>query len=109
MALKIKFSHDYTKLPEGWENTKATLIGLSPKTTLYWLQTNMPKFLDYDTTYRGEDGKYELNEDNDLFILSFLHETGTPFTTIRRYVESKYQYYQDNFMEEFTMTKTQKT
>ncbi len=94
--LKLKFSSDYYKLPKGWVGTKAILIAAVYCNNIEKLKHSLPKFITYDTVYRGREGSYELNFKEGL-VLVFIHiETGKPFTTIRRYTPKKKEYYDDH-------------
>lgn len=102
---KIKFSHDYDKLPVGWRNTSAVLVAVY-RVTMGWLQ-QMPAFLKYDTSYQG--GAYQLSEDpeKEWLLLIFIHiETGRPFTTIRSHDPQKEDYYVGSIGETFIMEYT---
>jgi len=102
--LVIKFSHDYQKLPPVWEGTQAILLGVCcfPMKNL---RNRLPQLIRYDTTFRGEDGAYPLDFEDGI-ILTFFHiNTGTLFTTIRRYTPNKYDYYEGCLSETFTLVK----
>jgi len=101
----IKFSHDYEKLPEGWENTEAILLAVVPQSISY-LKGAVPKFLDYDTKFRGKQGSYPLTFENAL-VLFFVHiNSGKPFTTIRRDYPRKADYYKNSVGDWFTLVPT---
>jgi hypothetical protein len=100
----IKFSHDYQKLPEKWEGTKAMLMALTCG-NIEELEKELPGFLKYDTTFRGEEGRYPLDF-KDAIILFFVHESGKPFTTIRREYPSKYNYYFESCGDWFELVST---
>jgi len=103
--MKIKFSEDYEKLPLDWEGTQAVLIGVSP-VKLSLMKMAIPKFLDYDTKFRGKSGRYDLNFD-DALILTFIHiNTGKPFTTIRRNYERKMNYYINSIGKIFELARS---
>jgi len=89
----IKFSNDYYKLPENWQNTTAVLIGVSLCKDIQKLKKDFPNFISYDATIRDEDPwkqeQYPLDFKEGI-ILIFVHtETGVPFTTIRRATPEK--------------------
>ena len=80
---QIKFSHDYPKL-HGQRSAELLSVCIRDRGTL------TDKFVDYDTTYDG--GKYPLPP-NKYLVLVFLGNELIPFTTVRRYTEEKYNYY----------------
>ena len=97
---KIKFSHDYQKLPLNCNGSSARLIGVV-RVKLYELSNS---FLVYDTEFRGETGFYDLGSSfKDGIILTFLPNIGKPFTTVRRYTPNKMMYYQNKLGEHFTI------
>lgn len=102
---KIKFSHDYVKLPEEWDDTEALLLCMTDELKED-LEKKCPAFLKYDTHFRGEVGHYPLPEGR-LIILFFVHlPTGHLFQTIRRYSEEKYEYYDRLVGDVFIMERT---
>jgi hypothetical protein len=102
---EIKFSADYEKLPVNWEGTEAVLIGVK-NTTLPFLKNKMPKFLEYDTKYRGHEGNYIIDFD-EVLILTFIHiNSGMPFTTLRRKTKEKMNYYIGLVSETFKLVRT---
>ena len=103
---QIKFSHDYEKLPLNWEGSQATLLEIKSYTIAYLMKI-CPKFLEYDTKIRGKDEHYKFTFD-DALILFFVHnDTGLPFTTIRRFYGTKFDYYMDQRGHPFLMIKTE--
>lgn len=92
---KIKFSSDYHKLPFNSNGTQAKLIGISTANVKY-LKQALPQFINYDTRKRCKGTEhYDLNFEV-CIVLTFIHiNSGLPFTTIRRYTDSKYKYYKD--------------
>lgn len=101
---KLKFSHDYDKLPLQWKKTKAVLIGVF-RVTMGWLQ-QMPAFLRYDTKIRRKEEFYHLDNlsSGEWLILSFIHiDSGKPFTTIRRAYPAKEAYYMSSLGETFIL------
>ena len=88
----IKFSHDYTKLPAGWIGTKARLIEANPS-SMERLKKTCPDFLEYDTEYRDQPGKYPLTFTTGIILLFYHIPTKTIFTTLRPFNISKYSYY----------------
>lgn len=99
---KIKFSHDYMKLPEKWDDTEAVLLKVVETNTKH-----LPKsFLEWDTRFRGEEGHYNLPE-GPVILLFFSHvPTGQVFTTIRRFTEQKLDYYDRCEDDTFIMMRT---
>lgn len=103
---EIRFSEDYEKLPEDWDGTQARLIGLI-ETDSRQLNYGAPKFVEYDTKYRGKSGFYELPDDVPVLILTFIHyRTGRPFTTIRKNTEENFNYYNQRFGGRFILKKS---
>jgi len=98
---KIKFSDDYEKLPKIWQNTKATLLSIVAPIDIEELKNTLPAFITYDTKYRLTDGVYDLNFKTGIILILIHHNTGIPFTTIRRYTTQKYRYYHDQIGETF--------
>ena len=105
----IQFSHNYSKLPFHWENTKALLLAVGR----HKLKDLPGKFLDYDTHYiyiiedETEDGYYSLDKLKDVLVLCLAHEDGTLFSTIRRWTPDKSEYYHKAVGEWFRLLKTQ--
>ncbi len=104
IELTIKFSEDYEKLPENWEGTYAMLAGILC-VNINWLKEDNPKFIEYDTTFRGKKGSYPLNFEKGM-ILTFIHESGKVFTTIRREYPSKLDYYDSKMGCDFKLVKS---
>ncbi len=93
---KIRFSNDYDKLPVGWPDSKALLIGCYPIKMGLLRLPEFKAFLAYDTKISKSEQFYELPKDpmQEVLILSFIHlETGRPFTTIRVSDPEKYDFY----------------
>lgn len=88
---EIKFSHDYEKLPYGWEDSIATLLSVTYCPDIQKLKETHPKFIEYDTTFRNEIGSYDLDFREGI-ILVFIKDYKV-FTTIRSYTIKKYAYY----------------
>ena len=108
--LKLKFSHDYRKLPLDWENKKAYLVGLYAA-KIGTLREKLGPFLDYDTKFGFGEGAYELPKTGRFLVLFFLmvresKRSPVLFSTIRRYTEEKKKYYLDNLGNLFTLVKT---
>ena len=53
--LRIKFSHDYYKLPKNSHGTQATLIAVTKHDNIQRLKKSHPKFIEYDTLIRTSD------------------------------------------------------
>jgi len=107
--LKIKFSHDYAKLPENWEGTQAGLIGIQIIPDMDNWKKRFPQLIAVDTMFRGEEGHYELNFKEGI-LLFFIHlNTARLFTTIRRYTPYKQEYYENNIFKSFTMVRLNET
>lgn len=96
----IKFSHDYEKLPPNWINTKARLMGAAITET----DKLPPAFIYYDTKIAGKNEYYQLPKGK-VIVLLFKHEFGAVFTTIRRWTDEKWHYYQESILEQFEMKK----
>jgi hypothetical protein len=102
--LKISFSHDYYKLPAGWEfGTSAKLMAVVEMENAL----QMKQLVDYDTEIRPEHFTsarqfYPLQSGKHLLLL-FKHQGGAVFTTIRRYTLDKWNYYQGNVGNDFTL------
>lgn len=93
MMDSIKFSHDYQKLPEHWENTTALIIAVTWIDDMRAFKKAHPAVIAYDTRFRNEDGHYELDFDQGLVIVMFHEATGVPFATFRRYTPEKWVHY----------------
>ena len=83
---KIKFSNEYQKHPDGWEES----------TLLEVLVCNIDElskpFLEYDTTFKN-GGRYPLPRKGKFMILLLLSKSGHLWTTIRRHTPRKEAYY----------------
>lgn len=92
---KIKFSHEYSKLRNTISHIKtATLVGVYKIDLI----NQHKSFLNYDT----DRGKYKLPPEGDYIMLLFLKPDNINlFTTLRRYTQSKYEYYFDLTGQEF--------
>jgi hypothetical protein len=108
----IRFSHDYYKLPEGWQGKEAVLIGVSYCNDMQTVKQNLPNFLKYDATIRTEDPwdqkQYPLDFKEGIILIFVMIETGIPFTTIRRSTPEKLEYYQGNLWKSFLLEYTRK-
>jgi hypothetical protein len=89
MALIIKFSHRYLKMPEGFERSQLLdVISID-------LKDLSKPFRDYDTSFDG--GSYPLPKSGKYIILMLLSEKGHLWTTIRSaYPPKKASYYLEN-------------
>jgi hypothetical protein len=97
---RIKFSHDYYKLPRDWEGTEAVLLGVN----LIIDVDNLPvAFIAYDTKFRNEEGMYKLFHGSGLLLLFWHLNTCNLFTTIRRYTLQKSRYYNGSIGETFIL------
>lgn len=100
---KMKFSHDYDKLPENWIGSEAILLSVQDVGSMESFKVRNPKFIEADTKIRDSDDHYPLNFEHGI-ILYFRHvKSGVLFTTIRRYTESKDSYYRSLIGESFTL------
>lgn len=100
---KIKFSHDYEKLPVIWKGTQAILWSVIRIEDVHGLKERFPQFIERDTKIRGKDEHYPLDM-KEAIILFFTHiNTGITFTTIRRYTPEKMNYYQKEQGNTFIM------
>ena len=103
--LKIKFSHDYEKLPEDWEGTQAVLLGMEIIPDMDNWKKRFPQLIELDTKFRGEEGHYNLDFKEGI-LLFFIHlNTARLFTTIRRYTPYKQEYYENNIFKSFIMVR----
>ena len=88
--LKLKFNHDYEKLPINWEDTQAILIGVVFIPDMKRLKLRLPQLIRETITFQGEEGSYSKG-----ILLTLFHlNSSRIFTTIRRYTKDKYQYYE---------------
>ena len=102
---KLKFSHDYTKLPLSWEGTHAILAGIMYVPDMEQFKLRSPEIITADTEFRGESGNYDLNFREGI-LLTFIHLTsGKAFTTIRRHTPQKWEYYEGKVKETFELIK----
>jgi len=96
---KIKFSHNYHKLPEGWDGSKAILIGAIYIQDMDKFKKYLPQLVKVDTLFIGENGLCQCSPLNFKtgILLTFLHcNSSSLFTTIRRYTAEKLEYYEMN-------------
>lgn len=102
---KLKFSHDYTKLPPNWEGTQAMLIGVQYISDMERFKRRLPQLIRADTEFRGENGSYELNFKEGILLTFFHLSSARFFTTIRRFTETKYEYYEGEQQEMFELVR----
>ena len=100
---EIKFSDDYEKLPVIWQGTQATLIAVVYCDDIQKLKRSHTAFIRYDTEYRLTDGSYPLDFKEGLILVFIHHNTGVPFTTIRRFYPRKKKYYDSFLWHSFTL------
>jgi hypothetical protein len=89
----IKFSHEYYKMPVCVKTRTTYLVGVT-KVPFSLLPES---FISYDTIYTEKDkpAYYPLPK-GDLILLTLFtdsEQTPTVWTTIRRYIPKKYDYY----------------
>ena len=99
---KIKFSNDYEKLPINWPETQAVLIGLSV-VNIPWLKKALPKLVEIDTKIRKSTEHYPLDMEQAIVLTFFHMNSSRLFTTIRRYLPSKYEYYKGELWKPFEL------
>lgn len=93
--LNVKFSQAFFKLPFNFNGTHAKLVRVEPK-----------KFSDLDPEFVEEDSRYLVDGEakhylfdfryDRCIVLTFVHESGVEFTTIRSYTADKLEYYLKN-------------
>jgi len=107
MSLKtLKFSHDYEKLPPNWDGTQAVLVGILYIPDLEQFKNSFPQLFLTDVKFRGEEGEYQFDF-NEGILLTFYHlNSNIFFTTIRRYTEDKYRYYESSLSLTFSLQKS---
>lgn len=96
---KIKFSHEYYKLPT---SKCATLIICKEID----LESQTEHFKNYDTAFGSEPELYEplhypLPKKGNYLLLAFISDTGAFFTTLRRATPQKTKYYESLVGREF--------
>lgn len=100
---KLKFSHDYNKLPVQWDGTQAILIGVQRIGDMNKFKLRLPQLIKADTTFRGEDGSYPLTFREGVLLTFFHLNSSKLFTTIRQFTEDKYRYYEEEAGEVFEL------
>lgn len=103
---KLKFSHDYHKLPVQWDGTQAILIGVQYIVDMNRFKNRLPQLVRADTMFRGEEGFYPLNFKEGILLTFFHLNSSRLFTTIRRFTEGKYTYYEGEQQETFELVRT---
>ena len=95
---KIKFSNWYEKLRGINESEPVTLLEVFKSNTSHLSSY----FLDYDTIYfeNGKQMKYFLQDGMPVLVLLFA-QGNRLFTTIRRFTEQKFTYYETAIGEDF--------
>jgi len=82
---KIKFSHEYTKMPEDFEESALLEVFTTDRSDL------CPEFVEYDTAIVNA-GNYPLPKGK-LLVLLLQTKHFELWTTIRRWTAEKEQYY----------------
>lgn len=91
--MKIKFSHKYKKMLDGFERSKLLdVIDVN-------IEDLSQHFKEYDTTYEG--GLYPLPKKGPFMLLLLLSEKGHLWTTLRRRTPLKREYYNSHIGETF--------
>ena len=98
---QIKFSFDYEKLPEIWEDSMAVLVSVCNIDSQ--ILDDNPSFLKYDTKHRGHNQFYEINFFDGILLLFYHPNSNSVFTTIRSFNPGKFQYYYDLIGKEFNL------
>ncbi len=103
---KLKFSFDYHKLPREWEGTNARLLYI----TAIKLEEQTSHYLEFDTKIRlnilsSSPKHYLLPKKGVYLLLLFKHESGAIFTTLRRFIGTKLDYYDNSIGEWFELVK----
>ena len=89
--IKIKFSHEYDKLPRTWKQQETWIVHASEVDL-----EKLPKdFLYYDTAYteHGLTGHYDLPKKGKFILLLLFQPPRGLFTTLRRWTTEKWKYY----------------
>ena len=82
---KIKFDHEYMKMPEGFKTSAILEVFVANRSDL------CPYFIEYDTVICGE-GNYQLPTGKLLVVLLQTWDFQL-WTTIRRWTKEKEEYY----------------
>ena len=102
---KLKFSHDYNKLPLNWEGTQAVLFGVQYIDDMQRFKDRFPQLIAQDTKFRGEKGSYDLKFKEGLLLVFYHFNSKTFITTIRRFTPEKSEYYQECEQEIFELVR----
>ena len=89
---EIRFCEDFEKLPVGWPETEATLVGVYNE-RVEVIKNRFSDFLKRDTKVRGEERYYGLDFAVGLILVFIHHNSGEVFTTIRKSSASDWKYY----------------
>ena len=92
----VRFSHKYTKMPEGWEKSRLLQVLEADEAEL------SHEFICYDTHIEG-GGHYQLPEGHLIILILETVEKGDIWTTIRRFTPSKYFWYRSQMGYELGM------
>ena len=107
MTLIIRFSNDYYKLPDDWQDKKAILIAASYCPDMQALEKELPAFIEFDTVIRTDDPmsaeRYPINFKEGIILVFVTKQEGKMFTTIRRYTPEKMKYYEGSVWKTFIM------
>ncbi len=90
---KIKFSHRYTKMPY---RDKAVLLQVFK---CHYKELSKV-FISYDTEILNASEFYVLPK-TDLLVLLLIADDGRVFTTVRRWIPKKEEYYRSKMGQEF--------
>ena len=82
----IKFSHKYTKMPDGFERSRLIAVFVTDRDKL------CKEFIEYDTAIVG-GGHYPLPRGKLLVLLLQVMESSQLWNTMRRWTPEKEQYY----------------
>ena len=82
----IKFSHEYKKMPEGFENSILMEVLIADRADLH------TGFIEYDTAIVG-GGNYSPPRGKLLVLLLMAHKSAELWTTVRRWTPEKEAYY----------------
>lgn len=108
---KIKFSHDYLKIPEYIKNLLNDLKGTEfVSVTLlevFVVDKISEPLIEYDTVYQDpKTGRFEMYKLPKGKVLVLLFEKDfNVFTTIRRWTPEKEKYYKEGIGESFELVK----
>ena len=104
---KLKFSHDFEKLPVYWEGTQAILVGVLHIPDMEIFKKRLPQLIKADTLFK-EDGLwqwYSLNFKEGILLTFFHLNISCLFTTFRQFTDEKYRYYEENAGETFELVR----